>query len=81
MLIFDPRELSLHTEPEAHRLTDEEVEARTKTPVTLRIPALGAVVGSGTPTPRLGEYTPAFAFHGSAQWSHSLRNQVNMQVF
>ena len=32
VLIFDPRELSLHTEAEAKRLTDEEVEERTKTP-------------------------------------------------
>ena len=32
VLIFDPRELALHTEAEAQRLTDEEVEARTKTP-------------------------------------------------
>ena len=31
VLIFDPRELALHTEAEAHRLTDEEVAARTKT--------------------------------------------------
>src|SRR6201995_4143081 len=32
VLIFDPRELALHTEAEAKRLTDEEVAARTKTP-------------------------------------------------
>ena len=32
VLIFDPRELSLHTEAEARRLTDQEVEDRTKTP-------------------------------------------------
>ncbi len=30
VLIFDPRELSLRTEPEAHRLSDEEVQARTE---------------------------------------------------
>ena len=28
VLIFDPRELAMHTEPEARRLTDEEIEAR-----------------------------------------------------
>ena len=28
VLIFDPRELTMHTEPEAHRLTDEEIAAR-----------------------------------------------------
>ncbi len=32
VLIFDPRELSMHTEPEARRLTDEEIQARTMTP-------------------------------------------------
>ncbi len=74
VLIFDPRELLLHTEPEAHRLTDEEIAARTKTPD----PAHTGFGGGrpATPAPRPGEYTPA-ALTTAAPTGRILRNQVN----
>ena len=75
VLIFDPRELSLHTEPEAHRLTDEEVEARTKTPDPSHT-GFGGGGRPGTPTPRPGEYTPA-SLSTAAPSGRILRNQVN----
>ena len=75
VLIFDPRELSLHTEAEAHRLTDEEIEARTKTPD----PSHTGFGGGGrpaTPAPRPGEYTPQ-SLSTAAPTGRVLRNQVN----
>jgi carboxypeptidase Q len=74
VLIFDPRELALHTEAEAHRLTDEEIEARTKTPD----PSRTGFGGGGRPVaaPRPGEYTPA-SLSTAAPSGRVLRNQVN----
>jgi len=74
VLIFDPRELSLHTDPEAHRLTNEEVDARTKTPD----PAHTGFGGGrpSTPAPRPGEYTPS-TLTTAAPTGRVLRNQVN----
>ena len=74
VLIFDPRELSLHTEADAHRLTDAEVEARTKTPDPSH---MGFLVPSG-PEPRRdpGEYTPS-TLSTAAPSGRVLRNQVN----
>jgi len=54
VLIFDPRELSLHSEAEAHRLTDEEVAARAKTPDPSRT-GLGFGGRPGAEAPRPGE--------------------------
>ena len=73
VLIFDPRELTLHTDPEAHRLTDEEVEARTKTPDPSHN---GFFFRSNAPAPRPGEYTPA-TLSTAAPSGRVLRNQVN----
>ena len=76
VLIFDPRELSMHTEAEAHRLTEEEVEARTKTPDPSHT-GFGPPPGRpGPPPPRPGEYTPA-ALTTAAPTGRVLRNQVN----
>src|ERR1700748_1607055 len=75
VLIFDPRELSLHTEPDAHRLTDDEVEARTKTPDPSHT-GFGGGGGPGTPAPRQGEYTPA-SLSTAAPSGRILRDQVN----
>ncbi len=74
VLIFDPRELSLHTEAEAKRLTDEEVSARTKTPDPSH-----TGFGPGRPgaaAPRPGEYTPS-TLSTAAPSGRVLRNQVN----
>ena len=69
VLIFDPRELTLHTEPEAHRLTDEEIEARTKTPDPSHTGFGGARPGVCCAAARR---VHAFvAFHGSAERTHS----------
>ena len=75
VLIFDPRELVLHTEPDAHRLTDEEVGARTKTADPSR-PGFG---GGGRPAnaaPQPGEFTPS-SLSTAAPSGRILRNQVN----
>ncbi len=74
VLIFDPRELALHTEPEAHRLTDDEVAARTRTPDPSHT-GFGPP-RSGAATPRPGEYTPS-TLSTAAPTGRILRNQVN----
>ena len=74
VLIFDPRELVLHTEPDAHRLTDEEVETRTKTPDPAHLGF--APARPGTAPPRPGEYTPS-TLSTAAPSGRVLRNQVN----
>jgi carboxypeptidase Q len=74
VLIFDPRELTLHTEAEAHRLTDEEVASRTKTPDPSH---MGFGPGRpGAAAPRPGEYTPS-TLSTAAPTGRVLRNQVN----
>jgi len=76
VLIFDPRELPLHTDPDAHRLTDEEVAARTKTPDPSHT-GFGPPPGRpAPPAPRPGEYTPA-TLTTAAPTGRVLRNQVN----
>lgn len=75
VLIFDPRELSLHTEPEARRLTDAEVEERTKTPDPSHN-GFGPPIRPGAPAPRPGEYTPQ-SLSTAASTGRVLRNQVN----
>ncbi|MFC5862290.1 M28 family peptidase [Acidicapsa dinghuensis] len=75
VLIFDPRELSLHTEPEARRLTDAEVEERTKTPDPSHN-GFGPPMRSNAPAPRPGEYTPQ-SLSTAAPSGRILRNQVN----
>jgi hypothetical protein len=75
VLIFDPRELALHTEPDAHRLTDEEVEARTKT----ADPSHPGFAFGGRPAgaaPQPGEFTPS-SLSTAAPSGRILRNQVN----
>jgi carboxypeptidase Q len=74
VLIFDPRDLALHTEAEAHRLTDEEVAARTKTPDPSST-GFGPRPGAPAP-PRPGEYTPS-TLSTAAPTGRVLRNQVN----
>ena len=75
VLIFDPRELTLHTDADAHRLTDEEVQARTKTPDPAHQGFGGPRPGAAAP-PRPGEYTPA-TLSTAAPTGRVLRNQVN----
>ncbi len=78
VLIFDPRELPLHTEAEAHRLTEEEIAARTQTPDPSHT-GFGPPVRPGAPapaTPRPGEFTPA-TLTTAAPSGRILRNQVN----
>ena len=73
VLIFDPRELSLDTDAEAHRLTDEEVAARAKTPDPSH---LGFDPMRPANAPRPGEYTPS-TLSTAAPSGRVLRNQVN----
>jgi hypothetical protein len=75
VLIFEPRELSLHTEAEAHRLTDEEIAARTKTSDPSRN-GFGFGARPGAEAPRPGEYTPS-TLSTAAPTGRILRNQVN----
>jgi len=74
VLIFDPRELAMHTEPDAHRLTDAEIEDRTKTPDPSRTGFGGARPGVAAPRP--GEFTPA-SLSTAAPSGRILRNKVN----
>jgi len=74
VLIFDPRELAMHTEAEAHRLTDAEIEERTKTPDPSRTGFGGARPGVAAPRP--GEFTPA-TLSTAAPTGRILRNKVN----
>jgi len=74
VLIFDPRELAMHTEPDAHRLTDAEIEERTKTPDPSRN-GFGGRPGAAAP-PRPGEFTPA-TLSTAAPSGRILRNKVN----
>jgi carboxypeptidase Q len=75
VLIFDPRELAMHTEPEAHRLTDAEIEARTQTPDPSRT-GFGGGARAGAAAPRPGEFTPA-SLSTAAPSGRILRNKVN----
>ncbi len=75
VLIFDPRELAMHTEPEAHRLTDAEIEARTQTPDPSRN-GFGGGARAGAAAPRPGEFTPA-SLSTAAPSGRILRNKVN----
>jgi carboxypeptidase Q len=74
VLIFDPRELSLHTDADAHRLTDEEIAARAKTPDPSHTGFGGGRPGVAAPRP--GEYTPS-TLSTAAPTGRILRNQVN----
>jgi carboxypeptidase Q len=76
VLIFDPRELSMHTEPEAHRLTDAEIEARTQTPDPSRN-GFGGGARAGAAAPRPGEFTPT-SLSTAAPSGRVLRNKVNI---
>jgi carboxypeptidase Q len=75
VLIFDPRELLMHTDPEAHRLTDAEIEARTQTPDPSRS-GFGGGARPGGAAPRPGEFTPA-SLSTAAPSGRILRNKVN----
>ena len=75
VLIFDPRELAMHTEPDAHRLTDAEIEARTQTPDPSRT-GFGGGGRPGAAAPRPGEFTPA-SLSTAAPSGRILRNKVN----
>jgi carboxypeptidase Q len=70
VLIFDPRELKLHTEAEAHRLTDDEIQARIS-----GAPGAGRG-GAGVTPPKPGEYTPS-SLSTAAATGRVLRNELN----
>lgn len=74
VLIFDPRDLALHTDPDARRLTDQEIDERTKTPDPSRTGFGGGRPGVAAPRP--GEYTPS-TLSTAAPSGRILRNQVN----
>ncbi len=74
VLIFDPRELAMHTEAEAHRLTDAEIEERAKTPDPSRM-GFGPRPGAA-PAPLPGEFTP-MTLTTAAPSGRILRNKVN----
>jgi carboxypeptidase Q len=70
VLIFDPREVKMHTEAEAHRLTDEEIQSRVS-----GAPGAGARRGAAAP-PKPGEYTPSTLSTAAAS-GRILRNELN----
>jgi hypothetical protein len=69
VLIFDPRELKLHTEAESHRLTDEEIQARANGG------GFGGARARAEP-PKPGEYTPS-TLSTAAPTGRVLRNEIN----
>jgi hypothetical protein len=71
VLIFDPRELPLHTTVDAHRLTDDEVLARANG-------GPGGPGGGGArpAAPAPGQYTPS-TLSTAAPTGRVLRNEVN----
>jgi carboxypeptidase Q len=75
VLIFDPHELSMHTEAEARRLTDEEVLARVSGAPGGPPPG-GGRGRAGTNTTKPGEYTP-ISLSTAAATGRVLRNEVN----
>ncbi|QMV17423.1 M28 family peptidase [Granulicella sp. 5B5] len=70
VLIFDPRELAMHTEPDAKRLTDEEIQAR------VNGNGFGGARRGRANAPKPGEYTPA-TLSTAAPTGRILRNEVN----
>ena len=76
VLIFDPRELDLHTDIEAHRLTDAEIEARTLTPDPSRTGFGGGARPGAAAAPRPGDFTPS-TLSTAAPTGRVLRNKVN----
>ena len=75
VLIFEPRVLEMHTEPEAHRLTEGEIEARTMTPDPSRN-GFGGGARAAAVAPRPGEFTPS-SLSTAAPSGRILRNKVN----
>jgi carboxypeptidase Q len=67
VLMADMRVLEMHTEPEAHRLTAEEIQARTLTPDPSRAGGFGGARRPAGPTP-----VPT-----TAPSAVELRNQIN----
>lgn len=60
VLIADPKVVLMHTEPEAHRLTDEEIEARTKVADPSRLGAgFGGARAVAAPPPVVLDRTAA----------------------
>lgn len=53
VLLADPKVVLLHTEPESHRLTDEEIAARAKVPDPSRLGAFGAAPAARAAAPAL----------------------------
>ena len=75
VLIFDPRELEMHTEAEAKRLTDAEVMARTITNDVSRPGGFGGA-RPGAAAPRPGDITPTTTSTAAAT-GMVLRNKIN----
>jgi carboxypeptidase Q len=71
VLIFDPRELAMHTEIEARRLSDDDVKARATGG------GFGGPAGGARPAaPKPGEYTPT-TLSTAAPIGRTNRNEVN----
>jgi carboxypeptidase Q len=71
VLIFDPRELAMHTEVEARRLSDDDVKARANGG------GFGGPAGGARPAaPNPGEYTPT-TLSTAAPIGRTNRNEVN----
>jgi carboxypeptidase Q len=74
VLFFDPRALAMHTEPEAKRLTDAEIEARATTPDPSRAGGFAGAPNAAAPRP--GDITPA-TFSTAAPSGMVIRNKIN----
>ncbi len=74
VLFFDPRPLAMHTEPEAKRLTEAEIEARVMTPDPSRSGGFAGAPAAAAPRP--GDITPA-TFSTAAGSGMVIRNKIN----
>jgi carboxypeptidase Q len=74
VLFFEPRVLEMHTEVEAKRLTEAEIEARVMTPDPSR--SGGGPAGARPAAPRPGDITPS-TFSTAAGSGMILRNKIN----
>ena len=76
VLIFDPRELEMHTEPEGRRLSEADIQARMTVPDPSRLNAFPGARPGAVAAPRPGDITPSTLSTAAASGG-VLRNKVN----
>ena len=70
VLLADPKLVVMHTEPEAHRLTDAEIEARTLVPDPSRLGAFGRPPAAAPAAPVLDRAATVRLRNATSQFLH-----------